>query len=77
MNKQRRAIISQLLGALEPLEGDIANLDADENEAFGNLSEGLQQSDQGQRTEASAEALTRAHEAYDELLGALNEALDQ
>lgn len=76
MNKQRRDTIGKLLAVLEPLEDDLANLESDEADAFGNLSEGLQQSERGQVSEAAANALANAKSSYDDLVNSLNEAME-
>ena len=76
MNKQRRAIIDKIISAVNGIETDLEEVKQSEAEAFDALSEGLQQTEQGQRIQQAAEALERAYDAWTELLSALEEAVE-
>jgi len=83
MNNARRKAIAALqarleeaLNALDGVVSDVAALQQEEQDAFDNLSEGLQQSERGQQSEAAAEALEEAAQAVDAALERLQEAID-
>lgn len=85
MNKSRRkqidnlySLVEQHIQGLAEIATDLESLKDEEREAFDNLSEGLQQSEQGQATEAAADALDNAYDALDELdLQPILDALDE
>jgi hypothetical protein len=74
MNASRRKEIQDILNELSGLRGRIEDLQSEEQEAFGNMPEGLQQSARGQASEAAASALENAVSAIDEIDASLNEA---
>jgi uncharacterized membrane protein YccC len=74
MNKARRKDIDDMHSAITLAHQVAETLRDEEQESFDNLPEGLQQSEQGQRSEFSAEALDRAQQALSEALDALDEA---
>lgn len=68
MNRDRRKRLDEVRNRIEIAKDDLTqaledlgSIRDEEQEAFDNLSEGLQQTDQGQRTEAAADALGSAH----------------
>ena len=64
MNKDRRDRIAKIKEALEDLRGQIEDLQTEEQEAFDNMPESLQQSERGQASEAAADALHGALSQY-------------
>jgi glutathione S-transferase len=68
MNKERRKELARILEALGPLETDLESLAQQEREAFDNMPEGLQGSENGQKAEAAAEALETAHSELSSLM---------
>lgn len=74
MNKQRRARIEKIRADISLMEDELEALATEEREAFENLSEGLQQSEQGQNTDTAASALEAAKDSFDDLLNSLEEA---
>lgn len=74
MNKDRRDRIAKIKEALEDLRGQIEDLQSEEQEAFDNMPESLQQSDRGQASEAAADALQSTYDAADEAITALETA---
>lgn len=74
MNAQRRKEIQAVLNELADLCSRVVTLQNDEQEAFDNMSESLQQSDRGQASEGAASALENALTAFDEIESSLNEA---
>ena len=74
MNKERRDRIAMIKEALEYLRGHIEDLQSEEQEAFDNMPESLQQSERGQASEAAADALQSAYDAADEAITNLETA---
>lgn len=80
MNNERRkrigVIHDRLTAAVEKwedLKSEVEELAGEEREAFDNLSEGLQQSDQGQRSEAAADALDEAVSSLESIIEYISE----
>lgn len=74
MNKDRRSRIADILSQLETLKDQIAELQGEEQDAFDNMPEGLQQSDRGQASESAASALSDAESSIDDVINSLEEA---
>ena len=74
MNNARRDQIAKIKETLEDLRGKIEDLQSEEQEAFDNMPESLQQGDRGQASEAAAEALQSAFDSVDEAVGYLESA---
>ncbi len=84
MNNARRKQIADIIGKLqeidlESLASEVRELADEEQEAFDNMPEGLQQSERGQASEAAAGALSEAADALDnfdisEIVGYLEQA---
>lgn len=84
MNKNRRDRAEKIRNLLEEhkdalieIVQDLTDLQGEEQEAFDNMSEGLQATETGQRIEAAAEALDTARSEVDELDSMLQTAMDQ
>lgn len=82
MNNAQRKAIAELVVKLNNLKDEAGTLGAqiqeladDEQEKFDNLSEGLQQSDNGQKMEESAQALGNAAQLACD--GELQQAIDE
>lgn len=76
MNKATRAEIADLMAKLEDIKIDIENLQSEERDKFDNMPEGLQQSDNGQKCEAAADALETAVSSLEDAIGSLEEAAE-
>jgi predicted nucleic acid-binding Zn-ribbon protein len=74
MNDTRRKAIRTIKEALEDLRGKIEGIQSEEQDAFDNMPESLQQSDRGQSSETAIEALQSAYDAIDEAVSALDDA---
>lgn len=74
MNAQRRKEIQTVLNELADLRSRVETLQNDEQEAFDNMPESLQQSDRGQASEGAASSLENSLTAFDEIESSLNEA---
>lgn len=75
--------LDNLKSALEDLSNDVRTQADEERDGFNNMTEGLQQTEQGQRIEAAADALDTAHENLEEMISladvvfeAINEATE-
>jgi len=76
MNNQRRKEIEAVLNELADLRSRVETLQNEEQDAFDNMPEGLQQSERGQASENAANALDNALSAFDDIDSSLNEALE-
>lgn len=76
MNNQRRKEIEAVLNELADLRSRVETLQNEEQDAFDNMPEGLQQSERGQASENAANALDYALSAFDDIDSSLNEALE-
>ena len=74
MNDQRRKAIEAVLAELADLRARVEAIQQEEQEAFDNMPEGLQQTPNGQASEAAASALDDALGAFDEIESSLDEA---
>lgn len=82
MNNARRKTITDLItkaNEIESLANDlaqqIADLQAEEQDSFDNLTEGLQATERGQASEAAADALQEAVSAIEEAASAAIETI--
>ena len=76
MNKERRKRIQEIVDNLEEIKGRINEIQEEERECFDNLSEGLQQTERGQGYEAAAESLSEAEMNVDDVISALDAAME-
>lgn len=83
MNKQRRKEAGTIRNRIEDVQTemvaimeDLGNLRDEEQEGFDNMSEGLQQSDTGQRIEMAANELDEAFNTLDEIDTILQSAME-
>lgn len=74
MNNARRKQIQAVLNELADLRSRVEELQGEEQDAFDNMPEGLQQSERGQASEQAADALDTALSAFDEVESALDDA---
>jgi len=74
MNNERRKEIARIIGELQQLQSDIENVLGEEQDAFDNMPEGLQQSDRGQAAENAIDELESATSAVEEAVSALENA---
>jgi len=73
MNKARRKQIAQLLEQLENLKADLDSILEQEQDAFDNLPESLQEGERGQASQTAIESLETAQSAFEEIVDALND----
>lgn len=84
MNKQKRdelAIIHQkltnMLDTLTVISADVEEMKDEEQEKYDNMSEGFQQSENGQKIEAAATALDNAVSELQQMESSLQTALEE
>jgi len=75
MNDARRKEIANAITLLEGAKDLLEKCRDDEQEAFDNMSEGLQSSDRGQAIEANATSLGEAYDQVEEAINSL-ESID-
>lgn len=74
MNKERRTRIEKVIAQLETLKDEIADIGMEEDEAYNNLPEGIQDSDRGEAMQEAVENLEMAGDTFDDIIDYLNEA---
>ena len=74
MNNQRRKEIEAVLNELADLRSRIETIQSEEQDAYDNMPEGLQQSERGMKAEEACSRLEDALTAFDDLESALNDA---
>lgn len=84
MNKARRAALNDLRNQIDEVKDTVeqmvetlGGLRDEEQEGFDNMSEGLQQSETGQRIEAAADALDNAHTELEAIGEEFQSVMDQ
>jgi len=76
MNNQRRKEINAVLNELADLRSRIETIQSEEQDAYDNMPEGLQQSERGEKAEQACSELDDAISAFDDLEYALNGAAE-
>lgn len=74
MNKERRNRINKVIEQLEVLKDEIADIGMEEEEAYDNLPEGIQESDRGEAMQEAVDNLEIAGDTFDDIIEYLNEA---
>lgn len=75
MNKQRRKAIERISEKLEELQEEIQMLKDEEEEAYDNLPESLQDGEKGEAMQEAIEYLDNADSFIEEARDALNDAV--
>ena len=76
MNKERRKRLEKVISQLEDLQVEVASIQEEEQEAFDNMTEGLQNSERGQGIQENADNLESVDIDFENLLDALREVLE-
>jgi len=76
MNKQNRKELEHALLLIDEAKGIVEQIRDEEQEKYDNLSEGLQQSEKGQKFEANASDLDEALNNLEEAIGNVNNSLE-
>ena len=77
MNKARRKQLDEIQGKLSELRDMIDTVLAEEQEAYDNLPESLQESERGEAMQTAIDAMESAIESCEEAEGSLEEAQEQ
>lgn len=75
MNSRRRAQLRQVLNELDVICARTERLQEDEEDAFDNLPDGIQDSERGVKMQEVAEILEKAVEAIEEAQNFIKEAI--
>ena len=76
MNKQRRAIINRIINTLYELRSDVETVQDEEQTAFDNLPESMQESAKGEAMQDNADSLSDALDMIDEAIESLESAME-
>jgi hypothetical protein len=76
MNKQRRKELLAIADKAEDLKTALEGLCDEEQSYYDNMPESIQGSERGQNTESAIEHIAAAHEAADEIIGAIQQAVE-
>lgn len=76
MNNDRRKLIRGIVDRLSAIKEDIDSVLYDEQEAFDNMPEGLQQSARGEASQNALEWLESSSCQVDEAIGELTDAME-
>ena len=76
MNKERRKRLSNVIEQLEILRDEVNDVCSEEDDAFENLPEGIQDSERGETMQTAIEALESAADWFEEVIHSVQEAID-
>lgn len=76
MNKARRLSIMKTINSLQILKSDVENIQSEEQDAYDNLPESLQDSERGDRMQEAIDNLDDAMTLIDEAVTALTLAAE-
>lgn len=77
MNKERRKRLSEAVQSLEVVLSSVEDIIEEEQEAFDNLPESLQEGEKGQRLEENVEDLEAITERVSELISSIEEVIEK
>lgn len=77
MNKERRSWINQIISELESLKDDIENVGVEEQEAYENLPESIQNSERGESMFDNASDLEDAVSNLDDIICTLRNIIER
>lgn len=75
MNKQRRSILSKVIGELQNALSQLETIQEEESEAFDNMPEGLQSSSKGSQIEENIDVLEAAVSNIEDVIDSLSELI--
>lgn len=73
MNKVRRQRIKEAIDLIQQVNEILAEVGDEEEEAFDNMPESLQESERGEQMQEYIDMIDEANEAIDDLIGNLSE----
>lgn len=77
MNKERRSWINQIISELESLKDDIENVGVEEQEAYDNLPESIQNSERGESMSDNVSDLEDAASNLDDIICTLQNIIER
>ena len=75
MNKQRRKELGKLIDQLEDVKSKIETIKGEEEMAYDNMPESLQDGNNGQRMQDAIDALDYALDGFDDIIDNLQDAV--
>ena len=76
MNKQRRSRLQKVIDQLEDLKAKVASICEEEQEAYDNMPEGLQDAERGQQIYENISNLEDRDGDFDDLISNLEEVIN-
>ena len=76
MNKQRRSRLQKVIDQLEDLKAEVASICEEEQEAYDNMPEGLQDAERGQQIYENISNLEDRDGDFDDLISYLEEVIN-
>ncbi len=76
MNKQRRNRLQKVIDKLEELKEEVASICEEEQEAYDNMPEGLQEGDRGSQIYENISTLENQESNFDDLIDYLQEVIE-
>lgn len=76
MNKQRRSRLQKVIDQLEDLKAEVASICEEEQEAYDNMPEGLQDAERGQQIYENISNLEDREGDFDDLISNLEEVIN-
>jgi len=74
MNNARRKELSALISEIEDVRSRLETVKEEEQEAYDNLPESLQDGERGEQMQAAIDAMENADSLLDDLIGSIEEA---
>lgn len=76
MNKARRAALNAIVNALTELKNDLDILRDEEQDAFDNLPESMQESERGEAIQEAADNLSDAFDSLEDAIDSIETAME-
>ena len=77
MNKQRRKAIEEIIEQLGILKDELDTIAEEEQEAYDNLPEGIQDSERGEAMNEAADDLYQAQSDLDDIISTLQDIIER
>lgn len=77
MNKQRRNAIERVIDTLTNMQSELDNIREEEQDAYDNLPEGIQDSERGESMYENIDTLETAYNDLDDIISNLQELIER
>jgi hypothetical protein len=77
MNKARRKWLEDIYNRLEVLKDELENISAEEQDAYDNLPEGIQDSERGDAMEENVSDIDDAASSIEEIMDTIQDIIDR